>query len=258
MLFEMRIYEAAPGRLPDLVERIGSAMPPFFDRHGFGERLGQWVVTTGADPRFAWLVAWPSFESRAAAFAGLGGDSDWNKLRIATNGPGEMVRRYDLRFLSSAAAGREASIEIQRSQKTLYEWRVHGVQVGRSAAAADALTTIDLPHLSRNGADLIGVFDNLSGPSVPGVSMLLGWSSYEARQEGLAAYELRPEVMARRAEERRLLAGEHALGSLETTLLKPTLYGTPDAEHIRTLLNQGSAEPGRRVASNADLIARRL
>jgi len=34
MFYELRMYHAVPGRLAELVERIGKILPPFFERHG--------------------------------------------------------------------------------------------------------------------------------------------------------------------------------------------------------------------------------
>ena len=228
--YELRIYHPMPGRLDDLVERIGSVMPPFFERHGFAPRLGQWTaVAAAAAPLFVWLLRWTDFAQRATAFAGLGADDEWNALRIRTNGPGEMVRHYDLRFLTPAAAwlafdaGREATPGCG-----LYELRVHPIAVGRTRQAGDALAAVDLPALAASGTTVAAVFDNVSGAATPGISMLLGWPDFGRRQAALAACARMPEVIAARRAERALWAGEHLLGEAAVMLLEPTRYGTPD------------------------------
>ena len=229
-VYELRIYHPMPGRLDDLVERIGSAMPPFFERHGFAPRLGQWTaVAAAAAPVFVWLLRWTDFAQRTAAFAGLGADDEWNSLRIRTNGPGEMVRRYDVRFLTPAAAwlafdaGRKAPPSCG-----LYELRVQPIAVGRTRQAGDALAAVDLPALATSGTTVVAVFDNVSGPATPGVSMLLGWPDFGQRHAALAAYERTPEVIAARRGERAQWGGEHLLGEAGAMLLEPTRYGAPD------------------------------
>jgi hypothetical protein len=105
MFHELRLYTPSPGRLDDLVARIGFDMVPYFERHGFSRRLGQWTAVAGeTTPVFVWLLQWQDMAERASAFAGLGADADWNALRTRTNGPGEMVKRYDIRFLAPAKA----------------------------------------------------------------------------------------------------------------------------------------------------------
>src|SRR5690242_1727607 len=109
MLHELRLYHAMPGRLGELAERIGHVLPPFFARHGFPPRLGQWTLSAGpATPMLAWMLAWPGgLDQRNACFAALGADAEWNAIRIRTNGSGEMVRRYDLRFLTPSPVARD-------------------------------------------------------------------------------------------------------------------------------------------------------
>ena len=234
MFHELRIYHPAPGRLGDLVERIGAVMPPFFARHGFAPRLGQWTGVAGAPTQvFAWLLQWPDLERRAAAFSALGADDEWNAVRVRTNGPGEMVRRYDLRFLAPSPAATPISA-TPGSVAGLYELRVLPIAVGRTRHAAQALATIDLPALAATGTTIAGVFDNIAGGVTPGVTLLLGWPDFAHRHEALAAYERRPEVGQARRGEREQWAGDHVLGEATSLLLEPTRHGVVDLERERT------------------------
>ena len=235
MFYELRIYHPAPGRLGDLVERIGKVMPPFFERHGFSPRLGQWTAVAGTPAGvFVWLLRWPDFAARAAAFAGLGGDNEWNELRVRTNGPGEMVRRYDLRFLTPASAWLTFSAgRAAHPPCGLYELRVLPIAVGRTRQADDVLARIDLPALAASGTTVAGVFDNVCGPATPGVSMLLGWSDFAHRSQALTAYERIPDVVQARRGEREQWAGEHLLGEPSSMLLERTRYGAFDLRCAR-------------------------
>lgn len=231
MLYELRIYHPMPGRLGDLVERIGAVMPPFFERNGFAPRLGQWTSVAGSPtPVFAWLLRWPSLESRMAAFAALGADGEWNALRLRTNGPGEMVRHYDLRLLSPSRPAASPRTPLQGPACGLYELRTLPVAVGRTRPAEEALGAIDLPALAATGTTVAGVFDNIFGGTTPGVTLLLGWPDFEHRRQALAAYERQPEVMQARRSEREQWAGEHLLGEGGNLLLELTRYGAVDLQ----------------------------
>lgn len=242
MFYELRIYHPAPGRLGDLVERIGSVMPPFFEQHGFSPRLGQWTAVAGASaPVFAWLLRWSDFAERAAAFAGLSADVQWNALRVETNGPGEMVRRYDLRFLTPAQAWLTFNAGRAATQHCgLYELRVLPIAVGRTRQADEVLANVDLPALAASGTTVAGVFDNVSGPATPGVSMLLGWSNFGHRRESLAAYEAMPDVIQARRREREQWAGEHLLGEASCMLLEPTRHGAVDLARTKPVIAPSS------------------
>ncbi|MCC7327164.1 MAG: NIPSNAP family protein [Burkholderiales bacterium] len=228
MFYELRIYTPAAGRLDDLVKRVGSDMVPFFERHGFAPRLGQWTAVAGETmAAFVWLLRWPSMDQRAAAFADLGADAEWQALRVRTNGAGEMVKRYDLRFLAPAKAWLGAHQERQppASHCPLVELRVHPIAVGRTDAANTVLADVDLPALVACGASPIGAFDNIAGgPATPGVTMLLGWSGYGEREQRLAEYARRPDVVAARLRERERWAGEHVVGDGSSMLLLPTRF----------------------------------
>jgi hypothetical protein len=190
-MYELRLYHAVPGRLDELVERIGRVLPPFFDRHGFPPRLGQWTVSAGpALPMFVWLLRWPGgFDERTAAFAALSSDQEWQSVRQRTNGTGEMVRKYDFRFLLpsptwSPLTDPHGSPSEPMSEE-IFEFREHSVPVGALGATTEALAETCLPALADDGAKVLGVFDNQSGPSTPGVSILLAWNTYAERRDSL-------------------------------------------------------------------------
>jgi len=226
MFHELRIYTPAPGRLDDLVTRIGSDITPFFERHRPPPRLGQWTAVAGeTTPAFVWLLQRDELAQRAAAFGALGADPEWQALRGRTNGAGEMVRCYDIRFLTPAAAWLAQPAERRRpaGHCGLFELRVHPIAVGRTGLADQLLAAVDLPALAACGASLVGVFDNIAGgPATPGVKMLLGWSHYQQWRRASEAFGRRPDVVAARRSEREHWAGDHVLGDGSWMLLQPT------------------------------------
>ena len=233
MFHELRLYHPAPGRIDDLVERIGSVMHPFFERHGFPKRLGQWtVVAGGTTPLFAWMLRWTDLAQRTTAFAALNADAEWQAVRTRTNGPGEMVKRYDLRFLAPAAAWTMHRATHERPASCpLYEVRVHPVAVGRTRHADQALAEVDLPALADCGAAIAGVFDNIvGGAATPGVTLLLGWQDRAQRRRALAAYKQHASVVAARRRERQKWGGEHVLGEGSSLLLEPSPFGAIDLQ----------------------------
>ena len=228
MFHELRMYTPFPGRLDDLVTRIGSDMMPFFERHGFPARLGQWTAVAGETmPVFVWLLQWHDLAQRTTAFAALGADAEWQAQRTRTNGPGEMVRRYDIRFLAPAKAWlkQTSAQHLPGVLCGLVELRVHSIAVGRTGPADEVLASTDLPALAACGASILGVFDNIAGgPATPGATILLGWSDWEQRQQAVAEYERKPEVIKARQSEREKWAGEHLLGDGGSMLLQPTRF----------------------------------
>jgi len=67
-LFELRSYQAMPGRQQQVVDRFGSFVSAAFGRHGF-HQLGYWTSLAGGhDHQLHYLLAWPSLDEREARF----------------------------------------------------------------------------------------------------------------------------------------------------------------------------------------------
>ena len=105
MLYELRLYHAAPGRVDDVATRMRDHIPDLFKKHGFGKPYGGWIARYGRNlPMYAYLLAWEDSAQRARAFASLYGDEAWPEVRDRTNGPREMVDGYEVLFMNAAPA----------------------------------------------------------------------------------------------------------------------------------------------------------
>lgn len=230
MLYELRMYHTAPGRLDDVADRMRDLVPAVFRKHNFPAPLGQWRATAGGKlPLYVWMVAWPDSEARARTFASLYGDAEWMDIRTRTNGPREMVLSYDISFMHDTPAGAAArQLHADRSGPAggLHELRIHQIYPGKLSQANANLSTIDLPALKQAGATTLGVFDIQSGLVTPGFAHFLTWDDFEARRKGLAAYEADPAVRKARAAEAEELK-TYVVGRHDSWLLEPTDFGAP-------------------------------
>jgi hypothetical protein len=230
MIYELRMYHAAPGRMDDIAARMRDRVPAVFTEHGFPQPLGQWRATAGSKlPLYVWMLAWPDSETRARAFAALYADAKWMNIRAETNGPRETVLSYDISFMHDTPAGQVA----RRIHKDgtghvggLHEMRVHQIYPGRLAQANSVLSGTDLPALKEAGATTLGVFEIQSGLVTPGFVHFLAWEDFEARRRGLAQYDANPEVQAARTAEADELK-THVVGRHDAWLLEPTDFGRP-------------------------------
>ena len=135
---------------------------------------------------------WPDSETFVrTAFASLYGDPAWQEIRTRTNGPREMVLKYDIYFMHGTKAA-ETVTQLHGSgaaKDTVHELRLHDVYPGKAASAIDRMCSVDLPALKKVGGTTLGVFDIQAGPAMPGIAHFVTWPSYEARQKGIPAYE---------------------------------------------------------------------
>ena len=89
MIYELRVYHAVPGRLPDLLKRFDTITLKIWQRHGI-EQAGFWTVLVGdSNQALYYLLKWESLAEREAKFGAFGADPDWLKARAETekNGP---------------------------------------------------------------------------------------------------------------------------------------------------------------------------
>jgi hypothetical protein len=92
-LFELREYEAAPGKLNVLVERFGGFTSGCFQKHGF-RQVGYWTpVMGGHNQMLVYMLAWESYEERTRCFQAFRADPDRQRAFAASEKGGPLVER---------------------------------------------------------------------------------------------------------------------------------------------------------------------
>jgi len=104
MLYELRTYHAAAGKLEALHARFRDHTNAIFRKHGM-EVIAYWVPidgTTGAaaDYTLVYILAYPSLEARKAAWEAFGKDPDWIAAKTESEKDGKLVEKVDSVFLA--------------------------------------------------------------------------------------------------------------------------------------------------------------
>ena len=89
MLYELRIYHAAPGKLPGIVNRFADHTLGFWQRYGI-RQVGFWTVLIGENNHdLYYMLEWESLAEREQKWNAFASDPDWHKVRAETekNGP---------------------------------------------------------------------------------------------------------------------------------------------------------------------------
>ncbi|MGE0330228.1 MAG: NIPSNAP family protein [Ramlibacter sp.] len=219
MIYELRFYSVAPGRMDDVHERFGTHLPALFERHGVN-CVGRWSAVAGPDaPRFVYLLAYRDYAHREAVWAGFYQDADWWRVRADTNAGHEMVERHDLFFLKPNAAW-VAPAQGDAPVAGLHELVQQQVAPGRNADANKFLADIYLPLLREAGAQVMGVFDMAAGSGMQKIVLLYAWPDAAAWHAGRRRIEadagLRSELARQRSE-----AGTTFFERAEVNLLDP-------------------------------------
>jgi len=81
-VFELRVYNATPGKLPNLLERFRNHTVKLFEKYGM-TNLWYWTVVDAypSQETLVYLLAHPSQEAGLKAFTDFRNDPEWIKIR---------------------------------------------------------------------------------------------------------------------------------------------------------------------------------
>jgi hypothetical protein len=92
MLYELRIYECVPGRLPALHQRFRDVTRRMLEKHGIPV-LGYWEDVIGAGNRLIWMIRWASMAEREEKWTAFSTDPEWVAARNKSEESGPIVAR---------------------------------------------------------------------------------------------------------------------------------------------------------------------
>ena len=100
MIYEYRVYEAAPGKLEALNARFRNHTLGIFERHGI-KNIGYWTAGVGDySDRLIYIVAFEDEGHRERAWAEFSADPEWNSVRAESEADGALVARVFNSLLS--------------------------------------------------------------------------------------------------------------------------------------------------------------
>ena len=97
-IFELRTYVTFPGKLEDLHKRFRDHTCRLFQKHGI-ELVGFWTPAEGPESKntLIYIVAFPSKEAQAKAWAEFKADPDWQKAFKESHKNGVIVDQTQLK-----------------------------------------------------------------------------------------------------------------------------------------------------------------
>jgi hypothetical protein len=99
MLYELRIYHAVPGRLPDLHKRFETIVLPMWKERDI-RPVGFWTVLVGPSSQaLYYLLEWKDMAERERKFAAFRADPEWLRKRDETERNGPLVNYNESMFL---------------------------------------------------------------------------------------------------------------------------------------------------------------
>ena len=99
MFYELRIYEAVPGKMAELNKRFSSFTLQAFKKHGY-RVIGFWqAVMGGSSDQLIYMLAWQSYEEREQCFAAFQADPDKQRVFAKSEENGPLVARISTQLL---------------------------------------------------------------------------------------------------------------------------------------------------------------
>ncbi len=93
MIYEYRVYETLPGRLPGLHARFRDHTLMLFEKHGI-KNIGYWTAGVGDySDRLIYILGFESVEQRERAWAAFQADPEWQRVRAESEENGLLVSR---------------------------------------------------------------------------------------------------------------------------------------------------------------------
>ncbi len=100
MIYEMRVYDCVPGKLPALLKRFDTITLKIWERHGI-RQAGFWTTLVGeSNMSLTYLVAWESLAERETKWNAFQSDPEWITKRAETEKNGAIVANVANQFLT--------------------------------------------------------------------------------------------------------------------------------------------------------------
>jgi NIPSNAP len=91
MIYELRVYTASPGRLPDLLARFKDHTVLIWQKHGIVP-IGFWTTLIGrSTSELTYILAWNSFADRETKWNAFLSDPEWLHARDESEKDGPIV-----------------------------------------------------------------------------------------------------------------------------------------------------------------------
>ncbi|MGA2812026.1 MAG: NIPSNAP family protein [Candidatus Acidiferrum sp.] len=100
VVYELRVYHAEPGKLPDLLNRFRDETIRLFEKHGM-KNVAYWnpVDEPEKSNTLIYILQHPSRAAAAANWKSFQEDAEWQSVKAKSEANGKLVTKIDSTFL---------------------------------------------------------------------------------------------------------------------------------------------------------------
>ena len=103
MIYELRVYHCATGRMPALLKRFETTTLEIWKRHGI-RQAGFWTTLIGnSSQEITYMLAWDSMAEREKRWGAFLADPEWVAVVAKTEKDGQLVENISSQLLTPAA-----------------------------------------------------------------------------------------------------------------------------------------------------------
>jgi hypothetical protein len=103
VIFELRIYQVAVGKMPALLNRFETATLDMWKKHGI-RQAGFWTTVIGrSNNHLTYMLAWESLAEREKKWTAFASDPRWLAVRAETERDGPLVESFSNEILQPTA-----------------------------------------------------------------------------------------------------------------------------------------------------------
>jgi hypothetical protein len=196
MLYELRVYDAMPGKLGALNDRFANHTTGFFDNHKIG-MVGFWTAVIGTSNQLTYILSFDDMADREDKWNAFQSDPGWHKARAESERDGILVARVQNSFMRLTPYSPEPKINSGLQELRVYQ-AVPGKLPALNSRFADHTTHLFEKHGIRN----VGYWTHDVGTNNE-LFYMVGHNSLADREKNWAAFGADPEWLKARVESER-------------------------------------------------------
>jgi hypothetical protein len=100
-VYELRVYHAAPGKLPELLARFREHTTTLFDKHGM-KNIAYWTPVDEPEKSktLIYILYHPSREAATANWKSFQDDPEWKSVKEKSEANGKLVEKVDSTYMT--------------------------------------------------------------------------------------------------------------------------------------------------------------
>ena len=214
MLYELRVYDAMPGKLGALNDRFANHAIGFFKNHGIGI-VGFWTAMIGTSNQLTYILSFDDMADREKKWGAFQADPGWHKARAESEVDGPLNASVQNSFMQLTSYSPQPKITTKLQELRIYQ-AVPGKLPALNARFADHTTHLFEKHGIKN----VGYWTQDVGTNNQ-LFYMVGHDSLADREKNFAAFDADPDWQKAKAESERdgpLTVKTHS------SILQPTAY----------------------------------